>query len=206
MRSSEEPARDESQDQRSTSFVGWLFSQKHFHVKLLSGTAAGVIAIIFFAAFLFITTYRSYHQETLRAHTIDVMRMSSVVLNDIAVLETAHRGFILTGKASYLESFEEQRSAVKSRLDQLTDLIVDSPAQRKRILKVQDVVQRWLNSYAVPAITAKQQKAGATPAPTVGSTILDEARDLMQALQNEEQIVLNPRIREQEWAAQSTQI
>ncbi|MFL6540179.1 MAG: PAS domain S-box protein, partial [Chthoniobacterales bacterium] len=39
-----------------------------------------------------------------------------------------------------------------------------------------------------------------------GSTILDEARDFMQALQNEEQIVLNERIREQEWAAQSTQI
>src|SRR5437868_4815403 len=120
MRSSEEPAREVSHDQRSTSFFGWLFSHKHFHVKLLSGTAAGVIAIIFFAAFLFIATYRNYHQETLRAHTIDVMRMSSVVLNDIA--------------------------------------------------------------------------------------ILDEARDLMQALQNEEQIVLNERIRDQEWAAQSTQI
>src|SRR4051794_37507047 len=190
MRSSEDPAREVSHDQRSTSFFGWLFSHKHFHVKLLSGTAAGVIAIIFFAAFLFIATYRNYHQETLRTHTIDVMRMSSVVLNDIAILETAHRGFVLTGKPSYLQSFEEQRTAVKKRIDQLTDLIVDSPAQRKRILKVQDVVQRWLNTYAVPAITAKQQKSSA-PAPTVGSSILDEARDLMQALQNEEQIVLN---------------
>src|SRR5437660_6228628 len=52
MRNSEETASEASHDQRSTSFFGWLFSQKHFHVKLLSGTAAGVIAIIFFAAFL----------------------------------------------------------------------------------------------------------------------------------------------------------
>jgi len=80
----------------------------------------------------FSATYRNYRQETLGAHTISVMRLSSVVLNDIAVLETAHRGFILTGKPAYLESFDQRRDGVKQRIDELTDLIVDSPAQRKR--------------------------------------------------------------------------
>ena len=36
--------------------------------------------------------------------------------------------------------------------------------------------------------------------------MLDQARELLRALQNEEQIVLNQRMRDQEWAAQSTQI
>ncbi len=40
----------------------------------------------------------------------------------------------------------------------------------------------------------------------LGNSMLDEARDLLQALQGEEQIALNQRMREQEWAAQSTQI
>ncbi|MDQ6859760.1 MAG: CHASE3 domain-containing protein, partial [Verrucomicrobiota bacterium] len=185
----------------------WLFSQRHFHVKLLSGTFAGVIAIIVFAGFFGLTAYRAYRQEILRAHTVSVMRMSSVVLNDVAILETTHRTFILTGKPSYLQEFEEARESVKRRVDQLTDLIVDSPAQRKRVLKVQDVVQRWLQSYAVPTIALKQQKAGgATTAQLLGNPILDESRDLLQALQNEEQIILNGRMRDQEWAAQSTQI
>ncbi|MDQ6861872.1 MAG: PAS domain S-box protein, partial [Verrucomicrobiota bacterium] len=96
---------------------------------------------------------------------------------------------------------------MKRRVDELTDLIVDSPAQRKRVLKVQDIVQRWLQSYAVPTIALKQQKAGgATTAQLLGNPTLDEARDLLQALQNEEQIILNGRMRDQEWAAQSTQI
>src|SRR3712207_3235921 len=110
MKRTDERALDASPLERPSSFFGrslaWLFSQKHFHVKLLSGTAAGVIAIVFFAAFFVLATYRNYRQETLRAHTVEVMRLSSVILNDVAVLETAHRGFILTGKPSHLESFE----------------------------------------------------------------------------------------------------
>ncbi len=188
----------------------WLFSQKHLHVKLLSGTAAGVIAILFFAAVFGIATYRSFRQETLRAHTVSVMRMSSVVLNEVAVLETAHRGFLLTGKPVYQQGFEESRVNVKNRVEELTDLIVDSAAQRKRVLKVQDVVQRWIQTVALPGITARHQKqsAAATPltAASFGNGVLDEARELLQALQNEEQIVLNDRMRDQEWAAQWTQI
>ncbi|MDQ6622038.1 MAG: CHASE3 domain-containing protein [Verrucomicrobiota bacterium] len=202
--------------QRPHSFTGrcaaWLFSQRHFHFKLLSGTAAGVIAIIFFAGFFVFATYRNYCQELVRTHTIGVMRLSSVILNDIAILETSHRGFILTGRPAYLEQFEQRRAGVKHRVDELTDLIVDSPAQRKRVLKVQDIVQRWLNTCAVPEMSAKQGKPGAAQmampiAPvTLGKATLDEARALLEALQSEEQIILNGRMREQEWATQSTQI
>ena len=216
MKRTDEPALDASPLERPATFFGrslaWLFSQKHFHVKLLSGTAAGVIAIVFFAAFFVLATYRSYHQETLRAHTINVMRLSSVILNDIAVLETAHRGFVLTGKPSHLEAFEQRREGVKRRVEELTDLIVDSPPQRKRVLKVQDIVQRWLNTHAIPEMAARQRKpvgsAQAAPltAANMGHTLLDEAREFLQALQNEEQIILNGRMRDQEWAAQSTQI
>src|SRR5256885_12927001 len=40
----------------------------------------------------------------------------------------------------------------------------------------------------------------------LGNGLLNQAREILQSLQNEEQIVLNQRMREQEWAAQSTQI
>ncbi len=40
----------------------------------------------------------------------------------------------------------------------------------------------------------------------LGDAVLNQARELLHSLQNEEQIVLNQRMRNQEWAAQSTQI
>jgi PAS domain S-box-containing protein len=192
--------------------AAWLFSPKHFHFKLLSGTAVGIVVITFLAGLFLFVTLRNHHQETLRAHTLEVMRLSSLLENDIAALETGHRGYLLTGDASYLEPFERRRELIKNRVEDLTVLILDSAKQRKRVMKLQEIVQKWLDTVAVPQMEARRTKGIAVVTPTgdsaglLGSGLLNQARDSLQLLQNEEQIVLNQRMREQEWAAQSTQI
>src|SRR5207249_8024752 len=46
-----------------------------------------------------------------------------------------------------------------------------------------------------------------SPSPILlGNTLLDQAREALQSLQDEEQIILNQRMAEQEWATQVTQI
>jgi len=193
--------------------AAWLFSPKHFHFKLLSGTAVGIVVITFLAGLFLFVTLRNHHQESLRAHTLEVMRLSSVLENDIAALETGHRGYLLTGDSEYLEPFERRRELIKRRVEELTVLILDSPRQRKRIMKIQEIVQKWLDEVALPQMTARKTKpvvplaeAGKEAFGPLGNALLNEARDILQSLQNEEQIVLNQRMREQEWAAQSTQI
>src|ERR1051326_5951225 len=116
--------------------AAWLFSARHFHVKLLSGTAVGIVVITFLAGLFLFVTLRHHHQETLRAHTIEVMRLGGVIENDIAALETGHRGFLLTGESSYLEPFERRRELIKHRVEDLTVSILDSPRQRKRVMKI----------------------------------------------------------------------
>jgi CHASE3 domain sensor protein len=80
--------------------VTWLLSPRHFHLKLLSGTAVGIVVIAFLAALFLFVTLRNHHRETLRTFSVDVVRLSGVIGNDIAALETNHRGFLLTGDAS----------------------------------------------------------------------------------------------------------
>jgi PAS domain S-box-containing protein len=191
----------------------WLFSQKHFHLKLLSGTAVGIVVITFLAGLFLFVTLRNHHQESLRAHTLEVMRLSSLLENDIAALETAHRGYLLTRDSADLEPFERRRELIKRRVDELTVLILDSPRQRKRVMKIQEIVQKWLEEVALRQMNDRQSKGvakltepGAESLGPLGNTLLNQARDILQSLQNEEQIVLNQRMREQEWAAQSTQI
>ncbi len=207
------PSPESPTPERSRSFLArsmaWLFSQRHFHVKLLSGTAAGVVVIIFLAGIFLLVTYRSHRQEMLRTHTVEVMRLSSVIENDIAALESSQRGYLLTGNAAYTDAFTRQRAALKDRIEELTTLILESPAQRKRVMKVQEVVQRWLTEVADPQLMAQPAPSVASTSPKInrlGDTVLDEARELLHILQNQEQIILNERMRNQEWAAQSTQI
>jgi PAS domain S-box-containing protein len=196
--------------------TAWLFSQKHFHFKVLSGTAAGVVVIVFLAGVFLYITLRNHYQAAVRAHTIEVLRLSSVIENDIAALENGHRGFLLTGNPSYLEFFDRRKELIKQRVESLTALILDNPKQRKRVMKVQEVVQKWIETAALPDANARDPKSAiAIPAlddsqraklVSSGNSLLNQAREVLQSLQDEEQIVLNQRMIEQEWATQSTQI
>jgi PAS domain S-box-containing protein len=216
MRQSEESTADLALPQAAPGPFGralaWLFSQRHFHFKLLSGTAAGVLVIILLAGIFLYVTIRNHQREALRAHTVEVIRLSSVIENDIASLETGHRGFLLTGDQAYVGPFDQRREAIRHRLDSLASYILDQPAQRKRVMKVQEVVQKWLETIALPQIQSRSTKgaetqvSGRNGAPGLGNSLLDQAREILQSLQDEEQIALNQRMVEEEWATQSTQI
>ena len=49
-------------------------------------------------------------------------------------------------------------------------------------------------------------ETNATGSFALGNSLLDQAREVLQSLQDEEQIVLNTRMHDQEWATQSAQI
>src|ERR1700682_875877 len=213
--SQSEPPLGSSEEKRGffRRSMAWFVSQRHFHLKLLSGTAAGVIVIIFLAGLFLYITLRNHYQATARAHTIEVMRLSGVIENDIAALESSHRGFLLTGKPAYIDSFDRRRDLIKQRIEDLSALILENPTQRKRVMKVHEVVQNWIRTMALPEINANDAKnAAATDDPqrpksvSLGTSLLNQAREILQSLQDEEQIVLNQRMMEQEWATQSTQI
>src|SRR5437016_7022016 len=142
------------------SALAWLFSPQHFHFKLLSGTAVGIVVIAFLAGLFLFVTLRNYRDESLRTHTIKIMRLGSVIVNDIAALETSHRGFLLTGENSYLELFDHRRELLKRRVEELTAVILDNPRQRKRVMKIQEVMQQWLETIALPQISARRAKGG----------------------------------------------
>src|SRR4029077_19386469 len=110
-------------------------SQRHFHFKLLSGTAAGVIVIVFLAGIFLYVTLRNHQQDILRAGTIEIIRLSSRIENDIAALETGHRGFLLTGKPLYIDAFQSRRELIKRRIQVLSSLILDNPKELKRLMK-----------------------------------------------------------------------
>ncbi|HLW34341.1 MAG TPA: CHASE3 domain-containing protein [Chthoniobacterales bacterium] len=200
-------------EKRRSLFGGigdWLFSQKHFHFKLLSGTTVGVVVIIFLVAVFLLVSLRDHYQDTMRSHTISVIRLSSLIENDIASLESNHRGFLLSGREDYVASFDKRLDSIKQRIQDLMGLILDDPTQRKHIMKVQDIVQQWAATVAQPEIKARRAKGAADTltgsSSTLGNSALAQARDILQSLQDEQQIALNERTHDQEWATQSTQI
>ncbi len=190
--------------------IDWLFSERHFHLKVLSGTAAGVTVILILAGVFLWVTMRDHYQDEARTHMIDVIRVSSLVENDIVALQSGYRGFLLTGKPAYVTRFEEGKGSIQKHIQDLMLRIGESRTQRERILKVREIVQNWIDTTAMPGIEARQKSVGDANANSepihLGKSGLDQARGILESLENEEQIVLNARMREHEWAVQSTEI
>ncbi len=188
---------------------GWLFSPSHFRFKLLSGTAIGVGVIVFLAGIFLLVAIRNYQQANLRNHTLEVIRLASLIENDMDALEGAHRGFLLTGENLYLETFNRRHEQIRQRIDDLAGLILESSPQRKRMMKVQEAMQEWLDKIALPEIQKKEAATRDATKPdsvSLGTSILEVARRNLQSIQDEEQILLNRKTLAHEWPIQSTQM
>src|SRR2546423_8387439 len=91
--------------------------------------------------------------------------------------------------------------------EELTAVLLDNSRQRKRILKMREIVQKWLNASSLMiSDNANESDEFGEANAVLGAPLLTEAREILQSIQREEQIVLNQRVREQEWAVQSTQV
>jgi PAS domain S-box-containing protein len=175
---------------------------------VFSGTTTAIVLVIFLGGVFVFVALRNYRHDEIRAHTIQVMRLSSVIENDISDLENRYRGLLLARRNEDFVSFQNRRSAMKRRLEELTSRFLDSPVQRKRVIRTQDIVLRWINQVAEPAFFGKHSAtiAAATSPLALSDGSLDQARWILQALRDEEQILLNQRTGQQEATTQSTQI
>src|SRR5438046_2054626 len=76
---------------------GRLLSASHFDYKVLSGAAVALVVILFLSGLLLFVALRAHWQDEFRAHSVEVIRLSAIVENDIAELESYHRGYLLMG-------------------------------------------------------------------------------------------------------------
>ena len=183
-----------------------LLSSAHL---VLSGTTASILVIIFLGSLFVFVALRNHHRDEIRARTFQLTRLSSLIENDIAELENYHRGFLLTHRSQYFAPFQEQRNAMKKRLEELNGRLLDNPVQRKRVIKAQEIVLRWADQVAQPAFlgqSAPSTASNTSSALTLSNASLDQARWILQSLKDEEQILLSQRAGEQEMTTQSTQI
>src|SRR5262249_36846283 len=104
----------------------WLLNPDHFHFKLLVGTSIGVVVIAMLAAGCMIVIFGNQKREEMRAHTIEVMRLSNVIENDIAVMENAYRGNLLQPSADFAENFKRLQIQFRKHSKELADLVKDS--------------------------------------------------------------------------------
>jgi len=124
--------------------LDWLLSSDHIHFKLLFGNIVGLLVIAVLAVAFVIVTFQNQEREKLRAHTIEVMRLSSVVENDISALENAFRGHLLTTNTAYTENISRLRELFEKHSQELAEVLASDKGQRDLVLKIRENIRNAL--------------------------------------------------------------
>ncbi len=95
-----------------------------------------------------IVSYQSAEQliSTARQekHTYQVLGGLEEILSLMKDAETGQRGYLLTGEIRYLEPYNQARSAIQSRIDELRRLVNDNPSQQSYLQTLEPVVAQKL--------------------------------------------------------------
>ncbi|MGH8094582.1 MAG: CHASE3 domain-containing protein [Chthoniobacterales bacterium] len=187
--------------------IGWILNPDHFHFKLLAGTTAGVLAFVVLAIACLVVTFGKQKREDRRSYRIEVMRLSSVVENDVAAIENAYRGHLLARDGGYMASLTRLDATFLKHCDELSRLVGDNADQRKRVLKMRENIQSWFSHNSLS--NSQTAEAGSNQVEIkalLNASAIDQAHEVLQTILREEQIQLSQDMGEQEWVIQSTQI
>ena len=171
----------------------WLFAENCFYARLVCAAFMGVLAIAGLTAFFIFLAFREHNFDQLRAHTLETLRTANKIQNELANLETEHRGYLLTGQASYREPFEHRKSLVDSRLNELTALVAGDKAQEERVDQIKKTIAQWLQQVALPEMHPRGnlRMSAVVPSSVLGKTYIDQARKILQTVQETAQNALN---------------
>ena len=98
-----------------------------------------VLAVILTAESLVLS--RSFHRVDHSAQVLIGVRQLSRYISEV---DTAGRGYYLTGDPSLLQAYEEARARIPEQLDAIAALVSDNPEQEQRLQELRAADLRWL--------------------------------------------------------------
>ena len=130
------------------------------------------------------------------AHTHEVLRNIELVLGDLKDAETGQRGYLITGMENYLEPYNNALNNLEKDIDHLKKLTSDNIVQQQHIIKLKSLVSEKLNELDQTINLRRNDGFDAAHrivVTDVGKKAMDEIRDVMGEMKDEETRLLEER-------------
>ena len=161
------------------------------------------IVIAMLAAMLLISqsNFSQMHDANrMNVHTYQVLMEVDNMLTSLVNIETGERGFALTGKEASLEPLIAGKEAFRKHFDNAKSLTSDNPVQQRRLDRLADLEQQWLETGITPVIALRRNANADKMAPVVeveqagkGKQSMDAMRALLAEISGEEDTLLKKR-------------
>lgn len=140
-------------------------------------------------------------------HTQEVLSNLEATLSALKDAETAQRGFLLTGRKTFLKPYDDSRPLITIGVTRLNQLTLDNPVQQERLREMDQLVATRLNLLD-RGINLRQQMGESYHAPVEtleqGQVLMDGLRMKVNEMKAMETSLLSEREQSANSAAQRT--
>jgi signal transduction histidine kinase len=144
--------------------------------------ASALLALVIAGAFIVLILALSEHREATRAAaksrnvTVEALTLQNLALD----VGTGIRGYVLTGRDSFLDPYREGRLELNQRTARFEQLVAEDPAQRARARALARLLAQYIDEYADPVVnfsTTESLAAGRLASDTEGKKRIDEIQN-----------------------------
>jgi signal transduction histidine kinase len=160
-----------------------------------------------------VASYRStreLQEQALRVmQTLEVLHTLEKLISTMKDAETGQRGYLLTGRESYLAPYQAAVPTTGSQFERLRQLTADNALQQRRLAEAERSVMARLAKLHEGIELYRNRGLDAAVGILLsdeGKRLMDEIRRLVNEMKDEEQRMLDERRRDSESAAQRTLI
>ena len=130
--------------------------------KLLGGFAAVLIVVAADGVVAFSTVRASQGAVSWVEHTEHVITTADYALTALQDMQTAYRGFLITGDSAYLDPYTTGQQVYREQLTELEQLTADNPAQVERWRELEHQAAAWQTNVTEPGIALKRSATAAS--------------------------------------------
>ena len=158
--------------------------------------AAAVILLFLSGLVTYLIIVRLLQSEKWVVHTHEVQAALGSVDSAVVTVGRACSGFVITGGADFLSSFEVALPKVSQALQNLRELTRDNPEQQKLCTRLEELTARRVDLFRESVelkMTAPQDQQGQADVSRRGLPVTSEITSTMQQMRDEEQRLLGVR-------------
>jgi PAS domain S-box-containing protein len=129
-------------------------------------------------------------------HTNEVIKSTDHVYTAMAELESAARGYVISGDKIFLQDVHINEEQVRSGILKIRKLVSDNPEQTQRVRRLEDLAQKKMGFYyAVENATTASQHQGARLVSSMeGKKLMDSLKTVVAEMKTAENNFLGERI------------
>jgi len=164
--------------------------------RLLIGFGLGLLAFLVLSVISFNSAGQFVETTDWVRHTYEVLAKIQKVNSDVIGVQTAVRGFIITGQDDYLAPY---RDAVREQRDDVrtvAQLTADNPRQQRRLITLKDLISQRL-AFSEDTLVLRRQHGFTAAAALISSgrseEIMNKIESTIGAMEREEQELLTGR-------------